>query len=177
MDVFGIHVPSTTPVFLAFLAVHVLAALVAVVSGAAAMLVRRKGRGRHTRFGTMYFSAICTVAATATALAVMRLREDYHLLLLGVLALVLAVTGREARRRHWPGDTVHIAGMGGSYVVMLTAFYVDNGSQLPVWDRLPTIAYWLTPVLVGAPLMWQAISRARHRAALATDHGVRSPTR
>jgi hypothetical protein len=33
--------------------------------------------------------------------------------------------------------------MGGSYIGMLIAFYVDNGKQLPLWDRLPTAAYWL----------------------------------
>jgi hypothetical protein len=55
-----------------------------------------------------------------------------------------------AEQRHWPGDTAHTAGMGGSYVAMLTAFYVDNGKQLPVWDRLPTITYWLLPAAVGA---------------------------
>src|SRR6266542_3295754 len=129
VDLLGIHVPSTAPLFLALLAAHVAAAMVAVASGAAAALTRRKGRGRHARLGTVYFTAI------------------------GVLA----------RRRHWPGDTAHIAGMGGSYVAMLTAFYVDNGKQLPVWDRLPSIAYWLLPAAVGVPLIWRAIRRARHR--------------
>jgi hypothetical protein len=33
MDVLGIHVPSSAPVFLAVLAVHATAALTAVVSG------------------------------------------------------------------------------------------------------------------------------------------------
>ena len=51
--------------------------------------------------------------------------------------------------------------MGGSYVVMLTAFYVDNGHQLPFWDRLPTLAYWLIPTAVGTPLIWRATRRAR----------------
>jgi hypothetical protein len=42
---------------------------------------------------------------------------------------------------------------------MLTAFYVDNGRQLPVWDRLPTLANWLLPAVVGAPLIWRAVPR------------------
>lgn len=163
VDLLGIHVPSTAPLFLVLLAAHVAAAMVAVASGAAAALTRRKGRGRHARLGTVYFTAICVVFATATGLAVMRWRQDYHLFLIGAVAFACATIGVLARRRHWPGDTAHIAGMGGSYVAMLTAFYVDNGKQLPVWDRLPSIAYWLLPAAVGVPLIWRAIRRARHR--------------
>ena len=98
LDVLGIHIPSTSPLFLAVLAVHVAVALVAVGSGAAAMLARPKGPGRHTRFGRVYFAAISVVAATAAVLAGIRLRQDYHVLLLGALAFGLAATGRAARR-------------------------------------------------------------------------------
>ena len=44
--VFGDQVGSTAPMFLAFLAVHVLAGLTAVVTGAVAALVRK---GSHSR--------------------------------------------------------------------------------------------------------------------------------
>lgn len=165
MNLVGIHVPDTFPVFLGFLTVHIAAGLVAVATGAGAALVRRKGRGRHSRIGSVYFWAIATVFATATALAVMRWREDYHLFLIGAVALGLAWTGRTARRRRWPGDTAHIIGMGGSYTAMLTAFYVDNGHQLPLWDRLPTLAYWLLPAAAGIPLIRRAVRRARARSA------------
>jgi hypothetical protein len=49
--------------------------------------------------------------------------------------------------------------MAGSYVALLTGFYVDNGSRLPLWDRLPPPAYWLIPVTVGVPLTWWALRR------------------
>jgi hypothetical protein len=165
MDVLGLHVPSSAPVFLAFLAVHVTAALTAVVSGAWAALARRKGRGRHTRLGDFYFGAICVVFVTATAMAVMRWRQDYHLFLIGTVAFGAALTGLIARRRHWPGDAAHITGMAGSYIALLTAFYVDNGKQLPLWDRLPTAAYWLLPALIGTPLIHRALRSARERRA------------
>jgi hypothetical protein len=161
MDIFGIHVPSSAPVFRTFLAVHVTAAFIAVVSGAWAGFARHKGRGRHTRLGDVYFCAICVVFATATAMAVMRWREDYHLFAIGTVAFGAALTGFVARRRHWPGDATHIIGMGGSYIALLTAFYVDNGRQLPLWDRLPTFAYWLLPGLIGMPVIVRAQLRAR----------------
>lgn len=163
MDVLGIHVPSTAPVFLAFLAVHVTAALAAVVSGAWAALARHKTRGRHSRLGGVYFAALCVVFATATGMAVMRWREDHRLFLIGAVSFGAALIGRMARRRRWPGDAAHVIGMGGSYIAMLTAFYVDNGPQLPIWDRLPTAAYWLLPGLVGVPLIYRALHRARPR--------------
>jgi hypothetical protein len=46
---------------------------------------------------------------------------------------------------------------------MLTAFYVDNGPHLPLWDRLPTLAFWILPAAIAAPLITRAIIRARNR--------------
>ena len=49
--------------------------------------------------------------------------------------------------------------MGLSYVLMLIAFYVDNGKQLPLWKDLPDFTYWLLPLAVGAPLIVSALLR------------------
>lgn len=167
-DVAGLDVSSTAPVFLVFVGIHVIAGLVSVVSGAIAAL-SRKGRGRHTTVGKVYFTGICTVFATATALAIMRWREDYGFFLIGLVAFGLALTGFTARVRHWPGDTAHIIGMGGSYVAMLTAFYVDNGKHLPLWDRLPTAAFWVLPSVVGVPLIVRALRNSAKRAHAAAS--------
>jgi hypothetical protein len=161
--IFGDQVGSTAPVFLAFLAVHVLAGLAAVVTGAAAALVR-KGSPRHIRVGRWYYRAITVVFATATVLAAMRWRQDYYLFIIGAVAFAAATIGYQHRRRHRPGDTGHIAGMGIAYVAMLTAFYVDNGPHLPLWGRLPVLAFWLLPSVIGAPIIIRAVIRARHAA-------------
>jgi hypothetical protein len=55
--------------------------------------------------------------------------------------------------------------MGIAYVAMLTAFYVDNGPHLPLWDRLPPLSFWLLPSAIGAPIIARAIIRARTRRA------------
>ena len=39
--------------------------------------------------------------------------------------------------------------MGASYILLLTAFYVDNGKNLPLWRELPEHC-----VLVGAGRDW-----------------------
>jgi len=159
--ILGDQVGSTAPAFLAILAVHVIAGLAAVITGAIAALAR-KGSPRHIRAGRWYYRAITTVFATATALAAMRWAQDYYLFILGAVAFTAATTGYLHRRRNRPGDTGHIAGMGIAYTAMLTAFYVDNGPHLPLWDQLPTLAFWLLPSAIAAPLITRAIIRARN---------------
>ena len=160
--ILGDQVGSIAPIFLAFLAVHVIAGLTAVITGAAAALAR-KGSPRHIRAGRWYYRAITTVFATATGLAAMRWARDYYLFILGAVAFTAATIGYLHRRRHRPGDTGHIAGMGIAYTAMLTAFYVDNGPHLPLWDRLPTLAFWLLPAAIAVPIISRAVIRARGR--------------
>ena len=121
----------------------------------------RKGSPRHVRAGRWYYRAITVVFATAALLATMRWQQDYYLFLIGAVAFTAATVGYLHRRRHWPGDAGHIAGMGTAYVAMLTAFYVDNGPHLPLWDRLPVWAFWLLPSAIGAPIIARAVIRAR----------------
>jgi hypothetical protein len=52
-----------------------------------------------------------------------------------------------------------MTGMGASYIVMITAFYVDNGPNLPLWRELPHIAFWILPALVGVPILLNAFFR------------------
>lgn len=128
----------------------------AVVAGAVAML-SRKGSIRHRGFGTVYFWALAAVFATASALAAARWTEDAHLFVLGALAFASALLGRTAARRQWAAwPRLHLAGTGGSYILLLTAFYVDNGKSLPLWRALPPLAYWLGPAAVGLPLIVNA---------------------
>ena len=79
----------------------------------------------------------------------------------------------QPRKRERPGDTGHIAGMGIAYVAMLTTFYVDNGPHLPLWDRLPTLAFWLLPSAIGAPIIARAVMHARRASPASwTRHGA-----
>jgi hypothetical protein len=43
--------------------------------------------------------------------------------------------------------------MGSSYILLLTAFCVDNGKNLPLWRGLPQIAFWLLPSVLGVPII------------------------
>jgi len=158
-EIFGLPVPDAGPVFAAALAVHIASGITAVLAGALAATARKR-RGRHPRAGRVYLWALGGIVTTASILAAMRWHEDWHLFAIGTTAFSLGLYGLRARRRHRPGwPTHHAIGMGGSYIALLTGFYVDNGPFLPLWSRLPHIAYWLLPGIVGVPVVWRAVHR------------------
>jgi hypothetical protein len=122
----GIPIPSTSPLFLSIVGVHVVLGLIAVVCGIVAML-SVKGPGRHPSFGAIYYWCLVGIFVTATSLSIVRWSEDYHLFILGLLAFLAASLGRTARQQQWwKWPWFHVSGMGASYIVLLTAFYVDN---------------------------------------------------
>jgi hypothetical protein len=159
IDVDGLLIPDAGGVFLAALVVHVLAGGVCVLSGAVAASAR-KLPGRHPRAGTVYVCGLMVLVLTAGVLAVVRWPHDVHLLLIACVTCAFGAAGWLVRRRRRDGwMRWHGMAMAASYVALLTGFYVDNGPQLPLWDRLPTVAYWVLPTLVGVPLTWRALIR------------------
>jgi peptidoglycan/LPS O-acetylase OafA/YrhL len=122
-------------VFLAALAVHIGAGVSAVVAGLLAASARKRA-GRHPRAGVVYLCGIGVVFATATVMAAIRWRQDSPLFVIAAVAFGLAMAGWWARRRRprrwlaWHGCTM-------AYIALFTGFYVDNGPQLPLWNRLP----------------------------------------
>lgn len=171
----GIEIPSTDPVFLtAIFAVHIPLGLACVGTGAIAMLSEKR-RGRHSKLGTTYFWCLLGLFASSTFLSLMRWDENYHLFILGTLSFASAWGGRLVLRRRWRHWVrLHITGMGLSYTLMLVAFYVDNGKQLPLWKELPHFMYWAIPLAVGIPLivhalLWHPLARAR--AGVSNEYG------
>lgn len=155
----GIVVPSTSPLFLTGVAVHVLLGIACVVTGLVAML-SRKGSAHHIRFGTVYYWCLAAVCLTATVLSVVRWSEDYHLFVLGAFSFAAGYFGRRALRQRWRSwPHLHVIGMGVSYILLLTAFYVDNGKNLPLWRELPQIAFWLLPGVFGLPIIIYVLRR------------------
>jgi hypothetical protein len=150
---------STGPVLDVVVAVHVVCGLVAVLSGLGAMRTR-KGGGPHRRFGRCFSIALVGLGLTAPVLAAVDWSHRWHLVALGGAALGSVVVGFSAVRFRRPArSAVHIGGMGSAYIAVLTAFYVDNGPRLPLWDLLPPVLLWLLPALIGVPLTVRAIVR------------------
>jgi hypothetical protein len=160
-DILGLPIPNAGHVFTIALAVHIICGLIAVLAGALAATAKKRA-GRHPRAGRIYLLGVAGIFATATIMAAIRWNEDAHLFAIAVVAFSLGLYGYQARRRHRPGWPPHHAiGMGGSYIALLTGFYVDNGPFLPLWKSLPHITYWLLPSIIGIPLVWSALHRFR----------------
>ena len=157
--VLGIPIPSSSLVFLSIVAVHVAAGLICTVAGVVAMLAPKRS-GRHPSAGTVYYWSLVVVFFSMAALSILRWPANRHLFVLGVLAFSAGAVGRMAKRRLWPGWLrVHVTGMALSYILLLTAFYVDNGPHLPIWRSLPPLAHWLLPSIVGVPILMWALTR------------------
>jgi hypothetical protein len=157
--VLGIPIPSSSPLFLSIVAVHVAAGLVCTVAGIVAMLAPKRS-GRHPSAGTVYYWSLVVVFLSMAALSILRWPANTHLFVLGVLSFGAGAVGRMEQRRLAPVRLrVHVAGMGLSYILLLTAFYVDNGPHLPIWRSLPPLAHWVLPSIVGIPILIWAITR------------------
>ena len=82
------EIPSTNPSFVGIIvAIHITLGLAVVIAGAVAML-RRKGHGRHSFAGNLYYWCLAALFALATLLSVMRWAEDHDLFIFGALALI-----------------------------------------------------------------------------------------
>ena len=150
------------------LVVHGLAGLTTGITGVMTFRVP-KGPGRHHRWGQGYLWAYSVVFLTATILSVQRWEADAYLFLLAVLGSSLALLGYSARRfrhtawvrrvlgEHWV--IVHIVGMIGSYVILWTAFYVDNAHLIPGLNQLPSLTFWVLPSLISLPFIAFSLSR------------------
>ena len=155
----GIPIPSDNPAFLSILVVHIAAGVVCSVAGVVAM-TSRKARGRHPLAGSIYYWSLSVVFVSMAMLSVSRWTEDYDLFGLGIASFVAASVGRHARRLRWRNwARFHVAGMGISYILLVTAFYVDNGKSLPLWRDLPQVTFWLFPSAVGLPIILYALRR------------------
>jgi hypothetical protein len=173
-DFLGLPIPDAGPVFAAALGLHIASGLVAVVAGALAATAGKRP-GRHPRAGRVYLWAIAGIFCTATVMAAIRWEHDAHLFAIAAVAFGLSLYGWRARRRQRLGWSVHHAvGMGGSYIALLTGFYVDNGPFLPLWNRLPHVMYWILPGLVGVPLIWLALHRFRVAGQTSASAGASS---
>ena len=144
---------------LLFISLHIPTGLVALTAGIVAMR-SRKGDWWHRMAGDAYLIAIAIIAGSAAGLVSTRGPQFNHLLLFAAVAVTLAYGGYFMRRIN---QGVHISGMGLSYVVMVTAFYVDNGPKLPFWNQFPDIVFWVGPIAIGLPIIILALWRRGYR--------------
>ncbi len=150
------------------LVVHALAGLTTGVTGVVAFRAPKR-RGRHHRWGTYYLWAYTVVFITATILSAQRWSTDAYLFFLALTGYGFALASYGARRfrrepwlmrllgKQWV--VAHIIGVIGSYIVLWTAFYVDNAHLIPGLNQLPPLTFWVLPTVIGIPFIILSISR------------------
>lgn len=156
---FGIPVPSTDKTFLVVVVIHILIALVCVISGLVAMLSDKNSK-RHPTYGKIYFWAMLAALITITILSVMSWPHNIHLMLIGILAMIFSYTGRrmaKKKRSNW--TRLHTICMGASYILLLTGFYIDNGKNLPFWRLFPQWFFWIFPAMIGIPIILYVLKK------------------
>ena len=109
------------------------------------------------------------VFLTATILSGERWSTDAYLFFIALVGYGFALGGYVARRfrrepwlmrllgKQWV--VAHIVGVIGSYIVLWTAFYVDNAHLIPGLNQLPPLTFWVLPTMIGIPFIMLSISR------------------
>lgn len=157
-----------------FLAVHIASGTAGLILGPLAMRAP-KCRGRHTNLGETYHWTMLAVCVSAAGMAILAWHRIWWFLPIAAFSYGNALYGYLAVKRRRPGWLPrHIAGMGGSYIALVTALLVVN-----VGNRLPVV--WILPTLVGSPLIaWviREVERGRRpkRGAAAVAQGVAGAT-
>ena len=156
------------------LVVHALAALTTGVTGVITFS-RPKRPGHHPKWGGRYLWAYTMVFLTAIILSVQHWPTDAYLVILATIGYGFALAGYGARRfrqkpvmRRMLGKqwiVAHIVGMIGSYVVLWTAFYVDNAHLFPGLKELPTLTFWVLPTVIALPFLMVSLSRFAPKSA------------
>lgn len=164
------------------LVVHAASGLTTGVTGVLAFRAPKR-RGGHYRWGKSYLLAYTVVFLTAIILSVQRWSADAYLFALATTGYGLALGGYGARRfrrepllvrvlgKQW--IVAHIVGVIASYVVLWTAFYVDNAHLIPGLNRLPTFTFWVLPTVIALPFLVVSLSRFTPKTARAVrgEHG------
>ena len=113
-EVFGLPIPDQGGLFDVALACHIAAGLTCAITGVLAATAPKRP-GRHPTAGRIFFWSLAVVFASSTTMALLRLAQDWHLLLIGMMAFGAGSLGYLARRRRRPGwQRVHIPAMGGA---------------------------------------------------------------
>ncbi|MBD1382926.1 DUF2306 domain-containing protein [Metabacillus arenae] len=140
-------------IFQIFLVIHIIAGTVCLVTGAFASVVRKR-YGKHTITGEIYHGGYVVIFLTSAAMAIIHWSESAFLFYIAIFSYGLALWGYLARKLRWKNWLgMHISGMLGSYIGIITAILVVNGSQIPFISEMPILLLWFLPTIIGSPII------------------------
>lgn len=138
---------------------HVTAGFLGLMVGVLAMSVKKYSE-RHHAFGQIYFWLMCIVCLTGAILPIFNWEKNWWLLVVSIFSFAFALRGWLAERHRKEGwITVHIKGMLGSYIALVTAFVVVNVHHFEELRAIPRVVFWILPTVVGTPLIRRVAER------------------
>ncbi|HET7579984.1 MAG TPA: DUF2306 domain-containing protein [Bacillales bacterium] len=149
------------PLYQFLLIVHIIAGSICLVVGLCAALFKKR-RGKHTRFGQSYHWFYVVVFLTAVVMAIMHWEQIAFLFYIALFSYSFACLGYLAAKIRWANwIKAHIIGMLGSYIGIVTAVLVTNGSHLSVFSEWPVGLFWILPTIIGSPIIVMVSRRFR----------------
>lgn len=136
-----------------FLVVHIISGMICIIVGAMAAGVRKR-KGKHTLYGEIYHWMYLIVFVSAVVMSIWNWNESAYLFYIALFSYGLALTGYLARKKMWKNWLrIHIGGMLGSYIGIITATIVVNIGKVPVLNELPVLLFWFLPTIIGTPMI------------------------
>ncbi|MBP1970916.1 hypothetical protein J2Z83_003052 [Virgibacillus natechei] len=143
------------------LIIHIIAGSFCLLTGAINFSVKKE-KGYHTRIGELYHIGYFVVFITSVWMAIINWSESAYLFYIAVFSYGLALFGYLARKRRWRGWlSMHIGGMAGSYIGIITAVLVVNGADIPLINQIPFLLLWFIPTIIGTPIIFMVSKRYR----------------
>lgn len=143
------------------LIIHIIAGGFCLLTGAINFSVKKE-KGCHTRIGELYHIGYLIVFITSVGMALINWAASAYLFYIAIFSYGLALFGYLARKRRWNGWLpMHIGGMAGSYIGIITAVLVVNGADIPLINHIPALLLWFIPTIVGTPLIFMVNRRYR----------------
>lgn len=145
----------------ALLWIHIATGFLCLLTGAWAMMVSKR-KGSHTTMGVWYHWLMVLMCGSAVVLGLVYWQRAWHLFLLAIFSYSGALKGYLAAKKR-PANwlRVHISGMAGSYIGVVTAFLLAVGRRFDSVPQPVQMATWILPTLIGTIL----ITRAQFRWA------------
>jgi len=136
-----------------FLLVHIVSGAICLITGAMASFASKR-RGRHTMMGEIYHGGYVAIFCSSVVMAIMHWSESAYLFYIALFSYGLALFGYLAKKYRWKNWlTKHISGMLGSYIGIITATLVVNGSKIPLINEIPSLVLWFAPTVIGTPII------------------------
>lgn len=147
--------------FTSMLMLHIAAGSVCLLVGIIAFSAKKE-KGSHTISGEVYHASFILLVSTAVVMALFRWEESAALFYVAIFSYSLALTGYMAKKRRWKNwVSLHIRGMLGSYIGVVTAVLITNGQDIPLLNLLPEWLLWILPTIIGTPIILYVVKRFR----------------